>query len=323
MPRLRALWSPVSSRRILKRRVEEIMSDRAKRSLGLGRALALAAPIIVGMLNAPAANTQPANVPAFEAASIKPSTPTDFRSTNLKVYPNGRLVITNEPLFMMIMAAYGLPFQSPRISGGPPWIRSEGYDVEAVAGPDAGLANLTQKERYDRVMLMLRGLLRDRFALGIREDRTEEPVYAVVPARGGLKLQKAKIEEKDCPDSPMPGTGCHNFRGGMGRGMTAEAVSIDEIAAYVENWADRPVIDKTGIKGLYQVKTDGWVPMRPMAPRPPNPATGAVPGVAEDLNDPFRPTLFTVFEQMGLRLESQKMPVEVYVIEKADRPTQN
>jgi uncharacterized protein (TIGR03435 family) len=261
---------------------------------------------------------------SFEVASIKPNTTVDFRGTRMQTLPGGRLTITNTPLFMIIAAAYQVPFQSMRISGGPAWIRSEKYDIEAVAAPGSLPQGVSQRARYDAMMLMLQKLLADRFGLVVQHDSKEVPVYAVLVAKSGLKLQVSKIEEKDCPDQPAQGTlGCHNFMGGMGRGMTAEAASIADVASWVENWTDRPVVDKTGITGLFSLKTDGWVPMRPTPPRPTG--TNAPPGrgVAEDLSDPFRPTLFTVFEQMGLKLEAQKLPVDAYVIENVERPSQN
>ena len=260
----------------------------------------------------------------FEVASIKPNTTDEFRGARLQTLPGGRLSITNTPLFMIIAAAYKVPFQSMRISGGPAWIRSEKYDIEAVAGVESLPPNLSQRARNDRMMLMLQALLADRFGLTVQHNTKEVPAYAVLVARSGLKLQKSKDDEKDCPDQPAQGAlGCHNFVGGMGRGMTAEAVSIADIASWVENWADRPVVDKSGIAGLFALKTDGWVPMRPTPPRQTGASAPPGAGVAEDLSDPFRPTLFTVFDQMGLKLEAQKLPVDAYVIEKVERPSQN
>jgi uncharacterized protein (TIGR03435 family) len=80
------------------------------------------------------------------------------------------------------------------------------------------------------------------------------------------------------------------------------------------------VVDKTGLKGLFNIQTEGWVPMRPRPPRP----AGQEP-TAEDLAfaDPARPTLFQIFDRLGLKLESQKAPVEMFVIESAERPSEN
>jgi uncharacterized protein (TIGR03435 family) len=300
--------------------VDETMTGLNKRKLHLAESLLLAASAVAVL--APLVHAQATvNVPAFEAASIRPNTSVDARTVRTQTLPGGRLIITNTPLLTIIATAYKVPFQSMRLTGGPAWIRSDRYDIEAIAGPGAVPPDLSAHDRSDRMMLMLRKLLADRFGLTMRSERNEIPAYAILVGKNGLKLQKSKIDEKDCPDAPPQGSpGCHNFFGGMGRGMTGDAVSIEDLAAWVENWADRPVVDQTGVKGLFQLKTDGWVPMRPTPPRP---AGTPQPGVAEDLTDPMRPTLFTVFDQMGLKLEAQKLPVDTYAIEKVDRPSQN
>ncbi len=96
---------------------------------------------------------------------------------------------------------------------------------------------------------MLQALLRDRFKLDVRREMREMPVYAVVIAKNGPKIEKAKIEDKDCPDgSPETGVSCHQINGGQGRGLHGQAVTIDDIARYVGNWTDRPVVDRTDSK---------------------------------------------------------------------------
>lgn len=78
---------------------------------------------------------------------------------------------------------------------------------------------------------------------------------------------------------------------------------MSDVVLFVANWTDRPVVDRTGIKGLYNIQTEEWVPLRPR----PGPPPGAQP-TAEDLAmaDPMRPTLFMIFDRLGLKLESQK-----------------
>src|SRR5262249_10789917 len=152
---------------------------------------------------------------------------------------------------------------------------------------------------------MLQTLLAERFHLKIRRESKELPVYAVVVAKGGPKLERAQVQEKDCSDDPEHGVVCHQIAGGMGRGLHGKAGTVSDMGNFVSNWTDRPVIDKTGIDGLFAVETEGWAPMRPIQPRPdgePNPEAAA-------LSDPTRPTLFMIFEKLGLRLETQKAPV--------------
>jgi bla regulator protein blaR1 len=314
----------------LKRRIEEIMAHRIAQNMNFGRKLlatavgmaAVAAPIVIGMTNAfpLRAQSQPAGKLAFEVASIKLNASTDPRAgLGLQFLPGGKFV-SGLPLNFVIATAYNLPFQSGRIVGGPDWIRTERYNIEATAEKGAIPAGATLKERNDKMRLMLQTLLTERFKMVIRRETKELPVYAIVVVKGGPKLQKAAIDEKNCPDTPTAlgdATSCHGFGGGQGRGLHAQAVDMSDLAVYVSNWADRPVVDKTGIKGLFQIDTKPWAPMRVGPPPPPG-------AKAEDgSNFADLPSLFEVFEQLGLKLESQKAPIETFVIESAERPSEN
>ena len=171
--------------------------------------------------------------------------------------------------------------------------------------------------------LMLQTLLADRFKLAIHSETKVLPVYGIVRARDGLKLEKSKIADKDCPDGPAgpyapPGSVyCHSFAGGQGRGLHGQAVDMADLALVVANWTDRPVLDKTGIKGLFHIETKPWLPMSPG----PDPAAGAKAENGSDLAD--IPTIFTVFEQLGLKLESQRAPVENFIIDHVEKPDAN
>jgi uncharacterized protein (TIGR03435 family) len=255
---------------------------------------------------------------SFEVASVRPNKSTT--RPGLQFLPGGRFTATNLPLFVLIATAYDVPFQSVRLSGGPDWTRSERYDLEAAAPAGAVPAGSSTKAREDKTRSMLQTLLAERFKLTIRRETKDLPVYAVVAGKTEPKLQKAKIEEKDCPDGPVNiGVSCHTIMGGMGRGLHGKAVSVSDIVMYTENWSDRPMVDKTGIQGLFEVETDGWAPLRPR-PLPP----GAEPS-AEDIAmaDPTRPSLFLIFERLGLKLESQKAPVETFVIDHVEKPSEN
>jgi uncharacterized protein (TIGR03435 family) len=106
----------------------------------------------------------------------------------------------------------------------------------------------------------------------------------------------------------------------MGRGLHAQAVSIPDLALAVSNWSDRPVVDRTGLDGLYNIQTEGWQPMRPRPPRPPG---QELTNEDRAFADPATPTLFQIFERLGLKLEPQKAPVETIVIQSIDRPSEN
>src|SRR5262249_45344096 len=203
---------------------------------------------------------------------------------------------------------------SAKMAGIPDWAQGpEGtYDIEATSAMPPGLSGQTRDER---VRAMVQALLVDRFKLVIHRESKEIPVYALLVAKGGPKMQRADIDEKDCPEpeasinalgpvspsTPTPDV-CHAFNGGMGRGLHARAASMSDLAVFVENWTDRPLLDKTGIKGLYRFETKGWLPMDP----------SVYPG-SSDVAD--RPTVFEMFGQLGLRMEPQKGAVEVYVVD--------
>jgi uncharacterized protein (TIGR03435 family) len=316
----------------LKKRIEEIMTHRIARNMDFGRKVllvtvilaAIAGPVITGMtMTLPLrAQSKPAARLAFEVASVKHNTSTDPRGMRMQILPGGKFV-GSAPLFVFVATAYDLPFQSDRLSGGPEWIRTERYDIEATPDQAAMPAGISTKDRNQKVQLMLQTLLAERFKMVIRREVKDLPVYAVVVKKDGPKLQKAAVQEKDCLEvtkGPQDPASCHTFSGGQGQGIHAQAISMPDLASYAASWADRPVIDKTGLPGLFNIQTEGWVPMRPRPPRP----AGQDP-TAEDLAfaDPARPTLFQIFDRLGLKLESQRAPVEMFVIESAERPTDN
>jgi bla regulator protein BlaR1 len=298
----------------LKQRIESIMTNRLAKDLDLGKrlllalaaSLAIAAPIAIGVLHAPQLRAQDAPSARFEVASVKLNHSSRLGAMSFQSEPGGRLTAIGIPLYLAIEWAYGLSIQSVRMSGGPEWIHSTLYDIDARAAAGAIPPDLPARVRTERMRLMLQALLAERFKLVVRRDHKDIPVYAVTVSKGGLKMES--VDEKDCG----PGLPCHNFQGGQGRGVHSKAASVEDLIGWVENWSDRPIIDRTGLTGLYKMDTDGWVPLR-------GPGGGN-----EGLDDPVRPTLFTVFErQLGLRLEQAKAPVETFVIEHVERPTEN
>jgi uncharacterized protein (TIGR03435 family) len=254
---------------------------------------------------------------AFEVASVKPNNSPDGRNFQARFLPGGKILFKNAPLVLIVAIAYDLPFQSPRLTGGKEWkaLVLEKYDIEATAGKEPD--GLSAKAREARLKLMLQSLLEERFKMQVRKDPKDQPVYTLVIAKGGPKLQKSKTEEKDCEDvanGPQPG--CHNINGGQGRGIHGDAITIADVALFVQNWTDRPVIDKTGLTDLYNIQTNGWVPIRP---RPP----GGNEAEAALAADPDRQSLWDIFQQLGLRMESQRGVVDMFYVEKVERPTGN
>lgn len=253
--------------------------------------------------------------PAFEVASVK-SSAADGRRIGMDYLPGGRLVMTNLPLFIIVATAYGVPFQSsPQLSGGPDWIRAERYDIEAKAESGA-LTGLTSGKRREKLRLMLQTLLAERFHLQVRRETKSIPVYALVPAKGGVKLQPAAIGDQDCDTPAANGVACHTILGGQGRGLHGQAVDLSDVARYLGNFAERPVVDRTGLHGLFRIETRGWTPLsgKPAAP-------GAK---AEDGTELANvPTIFEAMGEVGLRLEAQRAPVDVIVIEHIEKPSGN
>jgi uncharacterized protein (TIGR03435 family) len=163
-------------------------------------------------------------------------------------------------------------------------------------------------------MAMIRTLLADRFKMVVLSEIRERVVYAITVAKNGPKLQRSKIDEKDCSGVTPPAS-CYAISGGQGRGLHGDAVTIANVAAFVSNWADRPVIDKSGLTGLYNIQTTGWRPMRPRPPRD--------EPTDEDRAFEIAPTLSEVLATLGLALEPQRAPITMYTIQSAERPSEN
>jgi uncharacterized protein (TIGR03435 family) len=277
------------------------------------------ASIAIVITSVPAFSQSPLT---FEVASVKPHNASD-RRMGTQFLPGGKFSATGVSLQAVISTAYDLPFQSPQLSGGPDWIRSQdgAYDIEAKAEDSAIPAGLSLHDRDSRMRLMLQALLADRFKLVILRETKDLPLYALVVAKNGPKLQKAKIEEKDCrADAPDGVSACHRLLGGQGRGLHGNAVDLADVVKFVGNWTDRPLVDRTRIEGLFDIDTEGWAPMRQRMPPPP----GATPG-PEDvaMADPARPTLYSIFDRLGLKMESSRGPVEMFVIANVEKPSEN
>jgi uncharacterized protein (TIGR03435 family) len=310
-------------------RMEVMMrTDRFVQRVSAGRGLVLAGAgmlAVTGLMYPPGIPAQPqsASSLAFEVVSVKPHPAGDTRMQFPSFLPGGRLT-SHAPLFIVIATAYNVAFQGPRLTGGPDWIRSADgvYDIEATPPKDALPQGLASNIRAERLRSMLQALLIDRFKLVIRRETKEMPVYTLTVGKGGPKLKKAEIEEKDCPDSDPSGPNdgkvyCHQISGGRGRGLHGQAVDMADIVKHVENWTDRPLLDQTGLHGLYQIDTKGWLPIQVGPP----PAAGAKAEDGTDMADVL--TVFQMFEKLGLKMEPQKDRAEIFVIEHIEKPTAN
>ncbi|MBI4474407.1 MAG: TIGR03435 family protein [Acidobacteria bacterium] len=240
----------------------------------------------------------------FEVASIKPNAAGDHRIM-MQITPGGRLNVTGAALRELIRSAYRL--QDFQISGGPGWVSTDRWDIQAKAEENAS---------QDQVNEMLQNLLAERFQFKFHKEQRQIPVYELIIARNGPKLQETKPGAASATSSShtlgIPqshGTGSH----AGGRGMT-----MAQLAERLGELLGRTVIDKTGLTGSYDI-TLSWRP---------EPGQGAAfsdhvrPGAGPTSPpDPNLPSIFTAIqEQLGLRLESARGPGEVMVIDSAQRP---
>jgi uncharacterized protein (TIGR03435 family) len=208
--------------------------------------------------------------------------------------PGGGVSFENATPAAMIQLAYEVqPFQ---VSGGPGWLRTERYNVIAKA-PEGGGSQADARAR-------LQALLAERFQLAIHREAKEGPVYALVAAKGGSKLQESD-------------TGFDGISGSPGR-LTAEQAPVALLGANLSRMRGRPVVDETGLKGRYKFDLQ-WSVEMDAAALDKSEAAGA------KLTDTTSaPSIVSALqEQLGLRLESRKGPVETIVIDRAERPSGN
>jgi uncharacterized protein (TIGR03435 family) len=253
----------------------------------------------------PASNTA-AVPPVFEVAAIKLNQSGSGNSNSNT--NNGRFTATNVSLKnVMEYDAYGIP--ASRILDGPKWLDSTRFDIEAKMDDSeaAHLRTLAHGQRRLETQAMFQKLLADRFKLAVHWETRELPVYALIVAKKGSKLQPTK------ETSQGSGTSSHNSESGSQ--FTAKGVTLPELAQALSQELfrelGRDIVDKTEIKGRYDLSLN-WTP-----------DGGAVTDGAASSAD-SGPSLFTaVQEQLGLKLEPAKAPVQVLVIDHAEMPSEN
>ena len=260
----------------------------------------------------------PANL-SFEAAVVKPSETganwvTIASGASIPVSPlpgcrgtdtRGRLniplnrcVSRGFSLKWIIAFAYHVPMENidAMITGGPDWLNSVGFEIEAKAE-----ASATEAQLYS----MLQNLLAERFNLKVHRQKKELPVLALVVAKGGPKLNAAP--DRNCNVEVGCGMAAPQFRG--------RSQSMTDLANTLSLWVRETVVDKTGLVGLYDFEVGPWR-SDPAPNFRPNPNAVEVRADPESL-----PTIFTALqEKLGLRLERQRAEVEVLVIDAADKP---
>jgi uncharacterized protein (TIGR03435 family) len=246
---------------------------------------------------------------SFATIDIKPARSADPQSIRLTVLPDGDLIATSVNVITLISEGYGVPSNpSERLGSLPPWVYSERYDIKAKAPSGAQPLNPSDRNLAKLVQDMFRQVLTDRFRLAMRVENKSMPVYALTVAPGGPKLRQSELA--DCIFDTAP-DGCHSFIIGFGHPLNARAIDMDDLAHYIENWTDLPVIDRTGLTGLYKVNSEGWRPMR-LPPPPPN--------GAGNVDFTHLPTVDTILARLGLEIIKQDADLPVYTVEHIERP---
>ena len=258
-------------------------------------------------------SAQPAQAEkTFDVASVKPNPGGGWRGS-LGARPGGRFQAQNQTVRSLIQMAYNL--QDFQISGGPPWIKFERYDIEAKAG-----GNPTRQQIEGP---MLQALLEDRFQLKLHRETKELPVFGLVAAKGGLRLKPAKLEG-DCV-AFYDEAKCADIRKGPFM-LHAAAIRMEDFVKALSSILGRVVVDRTGFQGMFDADLE-FAPDNTTFAGPP----GSVPvpdgnrgGRGGSAATPDRPPISTALqEQLGLRLENTKRPVEVVVIDSVNRPSVN
>jgi uncharacterized protein (TIGR03435 family) len=306
----------------LKRRIACIMSRREVARLSPPRkallvavgVLSLMAPVAVGLLRLAAA--QDAAALAFAVASINRSDP-KAEDSSYRLLPGGGLRVANLSLKQILLTAYDL--REAQLIGAPSWIESERYDILAKPdrpeGPEA-LRDMPQEqarelERHTRERV--RALLATRFGLVARNEKKEMTVFALVQSKSGHRLRASKADDPEPRHLQIrvnpPGAAAPAHMEGKKTNMTMLARALAGPMGGI-------VVDATGLAGAFDFDLD-WTPESGQA-------LSRADSSTEDASDGARPSLSTALEeQLGLRIERRKAPVDVLVVERVERPTEN
>jgi uncharacterized protein (TIGR03435 family) len=266
---------------------------------------------------------QEAGLPSFEVATVKVNKSGD-PGQFIRRQPGGRVTATNMPARTLITFAYQLA--QYQLVGGPPWIGTDRFDI--VAKMDGEPPPVPPGSGPDQIMLATRTLLADRFGLKVHRETREMDIYALVLAKPGAGPGPGlKPSTTDCaalgaarrggpppgpPGPPPPGTPFCGIMGGPGS-IRFDGFPISQMATMLAGQAGRMVVDRTGLTGPWAF-TLTYAPEQRGAPPP---------GAEQPAPDPNAPSLFTALqEQLGLKLESTRGPVEVVVIDAINKPSE-
>jgi uncharacterized protein (TIGR03435 family) len=228
----------------------------------------------------------------FAVATIKPSQG-KAGDSGLSASP-GTLTIRNLPLRMIIGAAYGIAEYQ---IAGPPWLKEQRFDI--VAKTDAPVAN------QEEILPLLRPLLAERFRLAMHQETRELPAYILLVARNGPKMETA-----DSPGAAIPFKKANKSNGTRVRSPN---LTMPQLADILSRRLGQPVRDMTGLSGGYRVTLE-WAADEKVS----KPGRTKKPGKTK--RDSDLPTIFTALQnQLGLRLDSRKAPVDIFVIDHVEK----
>ncbi len=250
-----------------------------------------AAPFAIALLALAAFAQTPAQH-SFEVASIKPADPNARGSSS---HTDRRMVmIQNWTAKRLVQRAFGV--EDYQITGGPNWLDSYHFNINAKV--DESEPEIKGVEGQKMLAAMYQTLLVERFQFQFHRETKTLPIYHLVSAKNGFKL------------TPVAATGSQSMNSNGGS-LTSQGVDMPALAVFLSRTLERPVLDTTGITGVFDFKLE-WTPPQDAPPK------------AGDNNDPAGPSIFTALqEQLGLRLESAKGPVEIIVVDHAEKPTEN
>lgn len=248
---------------------------------------------------APSAHAQSAR-PQFEVASVKANN-SGSRASSCCGGP-GRLAGTNVTLGMLINIAYKV--QDFQVVGVPAWVNSDRYDIEAKPPEDSPAKQNQQIVQGP----MLQALLEDRFKLAVRREIMDLPIYELTVAKSGAKLRAGACNARDANSPPVrQGPSDCGFSVMDNNMIRATQIDMDRFVTMLTFWVRRTVVDKTGFKGGFDVDLK-WNPDE----------------AATITGTDTAPSIFTAIqEQLGLKLESARGPVDVLVIDSVSKPTEN
>ena len=246
---------------------------------------------------------------SFSVASVKPTKRGDDHFM-LRPIPGGGLSATGVTVKMLLMNFYGL--QAYQITGEPTWVDTERWDIEAKADDGPG-ANASLEEVRTQLSARGKSLLGDRFQFKARLETPDLPVYSLLVAKGGPKL---KPHPEDNPNARAQ----IRFRGAGS--LTFGNISMANFVVTLAPYLGRKMIDRTDLKGKYDFELK-WT-LASGEGRPESFGLSPQTGTQPPPTDSDSPSIFTALqEQLGLRLESTKGPVDLLIVEHVERPSDN